>query len=112
MIKTGYAPSVRLFEAASCGTPILSDFWPGLDELFVPGSEILVAHDSDQAEAALDLDDAQLRRIAAAARERTLAEHSCETRARQLVSACEEASRPASAARERLERPANPTSLH
>ena len=79
MIKTGYAPSVRLFEAASCGTPILSDFWPGLDELFVPGSEILVAHDSDQAEAALDLDDAQLRRIAAAARERTLAEHSCET---------------------------------
>jgi spore maturation protein CgeB len=91
MVKTGYSPSVRLFEAASCGTPILSDWWPGLDEFFAPGSEILLARDSDEAEAALDCDDAELRRIAAAARQRTLAEHTCHVRSQQLIRACEQA---------------------
>ena len=36
MIAAGWSPSVRLFEAAACGTPILSDRWAGLDTLFEP----------------------------------------------------------------------------
>ena len=31
MVRAGHSPSVRLFEAAACGTPILSDAWEGLD---------------------------------------------------------------------------------
>ena len=43
MIRRGHSPSVRLFEAAACGVPIVSDWWPGLDDLFRPGEEILIA---------------------------------------------------------------------
>ena len=39
MIRTGYSPSVRLFEAAACGTPIISDSWPGLGDFFTPEEE-------------------------------------------------------------------------
>jgi hypothetical protein len=46
MIAAGYSPSVRLFEAAACGVPIISDVWPGLDELFEPGREIAFATDT------------------------------------------------------------------
>lgn len=46
MKRVGYAPSVRLFEATACGTPIISDTWPGIETFFVPGEEILLAEDS------------------------------------------------------------------
>jgi spore maturation protein CgeB len=85
MAAIGYCPSGRLFEAAACGAPILSDAWPGLDQFFQPGSEILVAESSDDAVAALDLSDAQLAAIARRARERTLAEHTADHRADALV---------------------------
>ncbi|HEX8447186.1 MAG TPA: glycosyltransferase, partial [Sphingomonas sp.] len=58
MIRAGWSPSVRLFEAAACGTPIISDIWDGIGELFEPGSEIILAgtgadvlsaHDTDAA---------------------------------------------------------------
>ncbi|MBV9774453.1 MAG: glycosyltransferase, partial [Gemmatimonadetes bacterium] len=84
MAQSGYCPSGRLFEAAACGTPLLSDWWEGLDEFFVPGEEILVARGTDDALRALDLAPAELERIARAARERTLAEHTSERRAREL----------------------------
>ena len=89
MLRVGYSPSVRLFEAASCGTPILSDWWSGLDEFFTPGREILVARTTDEADAALGLSDAELARITAAARERTLRAHTAAVRARELIAACE-----------------------
>ncbi len=41
MIQAGYSPSVRLFEAAACGVPILTDQWPGLETIFRLHSEIL-----------------------------------------------------------------------
>ena len=91
MARTGYSPSVRLFEAMACGTPVLTDDWPGLADLFVPGSEILVAPTTADALAALDRSDDELRRIAAAARGRVLAEHTASVRARELVDACEAA---------------------
>ncbi len=91
MVRVGYSPSVRLFEAASCGTPLLSDCWPGLDQFFTPGEEILVATTTDAAAAALGLSDRELARIAEAARDRTLASHTAAVRARELVAACEAA---------------------
>jgi spore maturation protein CgeB len=84
MARMGWCPSGRLFEAAACGVPILSDSWMGLDQFFTPGAEIFVAENSDDAVAAIELDDATLRAVAAAARERTLAEHTAERRAAEL----------------------------
>ena len=49
MVKAGYSPSVRLFEAAACGVPIISDEWPGLETIFTPGREILVARSTEDA---------------------------------------------------------------
>lgn len=87
MAEMGYCPSGRLFEAAACGTPILSDPWEGLDEFFTPGSEILVARDTNEAIGAIELSDGELAAIASAARERTLAEHTADRRAAQLEDA-------------------------
>ena len=101
MAGMGYCPSGRLFEAAASGTPIVSDVWEGLDSFFMPGSEILLARSAADVCAALDLSDAELHRIAAAARERTLAEHTADQRAAELESLLQGAMRglPAAAAR-------------
>jgi spore maturation protein CgeB len=88
MARHGYAPSGRLFEAAACGSPLLSDWWPGLDAFFEPGQEILVARSAQDALDALSLSDAELARLARAARERTLAQHTGACRARELLAAC------------------------
>jgi spore maturation protein CgeB len=84
MAAMGWCPSGRLFEAAACGTALLSDTWEGLEAFFAPGREILAAADTDEALAALDLDDAEVRRIARAARERALSEHTSDRRAEEL----------------------------
>jgi spore maturation protein CgeB len=89
MAEMGYCPSGRLFEAAACGAAVLSDSWDGLNEFFEPQSEILVASTTEDALAALDLSDHDLRRIGRAARERALSDHTAERRALQLVSALE-----------------------
>ncbi len=73
MAEMGYCPSGRLFEAAACGAPVLSDDWEGMEQFFEPGSEILLAHDTEEAMDALDRSPEDLARIARAARERTLA---------------------------------------
>jgi len=84
MAKMGWCPSGRLFEAAACGVPIVSDWWPGLDTFFEPGREVLVAVDSEDVTDALDLSDAELRRIADAARDRVLSCHTSEHRAAEF----------------------------
>jgi spore maturation protein CgeB len=89
MAAMGYCPSGRLFEAAACGVPVLSDWWEGLDSFFDPGSEILIGRSTADAVAALDLPQPELDRIAAAARERVLAEHTSEHRARELLALLE-----------------------
>jgi spore maturation protein CgeB len=85
MAAMGFCPSGRLFEAAACGTPVLSDGWAGIEEFFTPGEEILVARSTDDAVAALDSSAAVLRRLGRAGRERTLAEHTSAHRAGQLI---------------------------
>jgi spore maturation protein CgeB len=85
MAAMGFCPSGRLFEAAACGTPVVTDWWEGLDTFFEPGREILVARGADDVTAALDLDGETRRQIGRRARERTLAHHSAQARADQLV---------------------------
>jgi spore maturation protein CgeB len=86
MVRAGHSPSVRLFEAASCGTAVISDAWRGLGDLFAPGTEIIIAEDSatvlDQLRR--DPDGAAARRIGAAARARVLAAHTATHRAAEL----------------------------
>jgi spore maturation protein CgeB len=91
MAQMGYCPSGRLFEAAACGVPILSDAWAGLDEFFEIGREILVAESTGDAVAALEISDERLANMARAARERVLADHTARQRALQLVAALESA---------------------
>lgn len=89
MARFGWCPSGRLFEAAACGVPIVSDAWEGLEAFFAPGHEILVARGADDVVEAIELSDAELDRIARTARERTLAEHTAEQRARDFEAAVE-----------------------
>jgi spore maturation protein CgeB len=84
MADMGYCPSGRLFEAAACGTPIVSDVWEGLDAFFEPGREILIAANTEEVLDAIDLPRDRLLKIADAARRRTLAEHTSTCRARDL----------------------------
>jgi spore maturation protein CgeB len=85
MALMGYCPSGRLFEAAACGVPVLSDWWEGLDCFFDIKSEILVARSSADAIGALNLDRGELNKIAKAARARVLEEHTSMRRAQQLI---------------------------
>jgi len=86
MAASGWCPSGRLFEAAACSAPILSDWWDGLDEFFAPGREILIVRTTDDVLGALDRSDEEFARIGDAARARALADHTAERRAAELVS--------------------------
>jgi spore maturation protein CgeB len=89
MAEYGYCPSGRLFEAAACGTPILSDWWEGLELFFTPEKEILRVESSDDVLRALALSDRELRSIGEAARERALQQHTAANRIAELESICE-----------------------
>jgi spore maturation protein CgeB len=85
MVAAGYSPSVRLFEAAGCGTPIISDWWSGLDTFFEPDREILIAETPDDTLRFLrDLPEAQRQEMGARARERVLDGHTAACRAREV----------------------------
>jgi len=87
MVRAGYSPSVRLFEAAACGRPIITDYWPGLEEFFTPGEEILLARSADETLQYLTgLSARQRRGIGAKARRRVLAQHTAAHRAAELES--------------------------
>jgi spore maturation protein CgeB len=88
MVGCGWSPSVRLFEAAACGTPVISDPWPGLCELFPENEAVLIARSTEDVIAMLtDIDDAHRNRIAASARERVLSSHTGLARAREFMCA-------------------------
>jgi spore maturation protein CgeB len=85
MCEAGWSPSVRLFEAAACAVPVISDRWEGLEEIFIPGEEILVA-DSPEDVVRYLVETGEDRRLALGerARARVLAEHTAERRCEQL----------------------------
>jgi spore maturation protein CgeB len=92
MIQAGFSPSVRLFEAASCGTPIVSDVWDGIETILRPGREIMLAREAEDVLAILrDPSPARRDALAAAARERVLGAHTAAHRARTLEDALRDA---------------------
>ncbi len=85
MVRSGYSPSVRLFEAAACATPIISDYWDGLDSIFEIGKEILVADSSvDILRYLREIPEQERRAMGDRARVRVLAEHTAAHRAAEL----------------------------
>lgn len=92
MIKAGYSPSIRLFEAAACGVAIISDSWPGLETIFTPGEDILIGETSQDVIGYLrDLGPQRARKIGRRGRERILAQHTAIHRAEELEKYFEEA---------------------
>lgn len=85
MRRAGWSPSVRLFEAAACGAPLISDTWPGIETFLQPGTEILLPGSTEEL---LDVlrgthpDDR--RALGRAASRRIRAEHSADRRAQEL----------------------------
>lgn len=84
MIDAGFSPSVRLFEAGACGTPVISDHWEGLDHFFAIDEEILVARNSSEVIDYLNMDDSARRDIGERMRNSVLKHHTADHRAREL----------------------------
>jgi spore maturation protein CgeB len=92
MIKAGYSPSVRLFEAAACGTPIISDYWNGIDSIFEIGTEILISNSGDETNTYLEkTSEAKRIEIGGNARKKVLMYHTAVHRAKELINYYEEA---------------------
>lgn len=92
MVAAGFSPSVRIFEAAACGTPIISDRWAGIETVLEPGREVLIADTSDDVRRILrDWGEERRASIGRAARARILAEHTAAHRAEALLRYTEEA---------------------
>jgi spore maturation protein CgeB len=91
MAAYGWCPSGRFFEAAACGTPLMTDGWEGLDSFFDPQYDLRVVTSAEDVEAALTTPDSDLLSMAARARQRTLDEHTGQVRAGQLIQYLEEA---------------------
>ncbi|HEX8258003.1 MAG TPA: glycosyltransferase [Allosphingosinicella sp.] len=92
MIAAGWSPSVRLFEAAACAVPVISDAWQGIDSLFAPGREILLAGSPDEATDILTgRSEAEAAAVGQAARARVLAGHTAAHRAAELETSLREA---------------------
>ncbi|UWZ86955.1 CgeB family protein [Occallatibacter riparius] len=89
MAEYGFCPSGRIFEAAACGTPLISDTWSGLETFLQPDVEILTASTSADVVRALSLSDVEHMRIAEAARARVLAHHTAEQRVAEFESICQ-----------------------
>ena len=107
MAANGWCPSGRFFEAAACGTPLITDCWEGLEAFFDPEREVRVVASAEDVEETLKLPEGDLASMAAQARQRTLDEHTGEVRARQLLDYLEEArssSRAQMASRAEIER--------
>jgi spore maturation protein CgeB len=84
MAALGHCPSGRLFEAAACATPILTDGWDGLDAFFTPGEEVVIVNNTDDVLVALDMTDNDRDRIGMRARERALDCHTAAARATEF----------------------------
>ncbi len=87
MVAAGYSPSVRLFEASACATPIISDRWAGLGDILAIGREIVVAETTEQVLDYLQWPESRRDRIGQAARQHVLDAHTADHRAAELESA-------------------------
>jgi spore maturation protein CgeB len=87
MRDLGHSPSIRLFEAASCGIPIISDWWEGLSDFFEIGKEIFVCNSTQEVLQLLEsMTEEEFQRVGHAARQRVIRDHTASHRAVQLMS--------------------------
>ena len=87
MVKYGFSPATRVFEAAGSGACLISDSWTGIETFFEPNSEILVAHSGDEVTSILqELSVSRARQIGRRAMQRALQDHTYEQRAEQVDS--------------------------
>ena len=92
MIKAGYSPSVRLFEAAACGTPIISDYWDGIDSIFEINREILISSSAEDTHYYLTrINEVERKAIGERARNKVLSFHTAGHRAEELLEFYKEA---------------------
>ena len=92
MVKAGYSPSVRLFEAAACGVPIISDYWKGLEDFLLPEEEVLISLSyEDTLNFIQNLPEEKKRSISNKAMEKVLKYHTADKRAEELISYYQEA---------------------
>ena len=85
MIRAGYSPSVRLFEAAACGTPIISDYWDGLDTILETGTEILISASADDTIRYITgIEEEERKEIGMRARKKVMDLHTAAHRAAEL----------------------------
>jgi spore maturation protein CgeB len=85
MAEMGYCPSGRLFEAAACEVPIISDYWIGLEDFFDCSNEIIIVDSTHSAIDKLGMQLDKRQKIAKAAKERVLLYHTCEKRADDFI---------------------------
>jgi spore maturation protein CgeB len=91
MRLAGYSPSVRLFEAAACGVPIISDLWDGIETFFKPDQEILLVGTAKEVATILrELPEHEREKLGTRARERVLRDHSAQRRAEQFIACLRE----------------------
>ena len=93
MVAAGWSPSVRLFEAACCAAPVISDPWPGIEDVFRPDTEIYIRSDSDGVVDLIEIEDAH--GVGECARRRALRDHTGLNRARKLATVVELSAAPA-----------------
>jgi spore maturation protein CgeB len=85
MVRAGYSPSVRLFEAAACGTPVITDYWHGLETIFSIGKEILIARSTREAlRYVREMKESECLALGGRAMKRILRDHTAQRRAAQL----------------------------
>src|SRR5436305_853928 len=85
IIYISHSRAVRRCARSNGTAPIISDWWEGLDSIFLPEREVLVAHNAEDTLRILrNTPEAHRLAIGAAARRRILAAHTPEQRAAQL----------------------------
>ncbi|GMU06740.1 CgeB family protein [Corallococcus caeni] len=92
-----HTPGADLFEAAARGAALICDPWPGLEDVFALGEEVMVARTArDVLRYLLAMPEADRRQLGMRARARVLAEHTVAHRAVQLEQYANAADRGAS----------------
>jgi spore maturation protein CgeB len=86
-------PTIRVFEALSCGIPLVCSPWEDVEELFRPGQDYICVPNGEAMKAEIEhllKDDKAREQMAASGMETIRKRHTCDHRAQQLVEICKE----------------------
>ena len=86
-------PTIRVFEALACGTPLVCSPWTDTENMFRPGQDYLCAADGQSMRATIEdllRDKAARIQLGVSGRETIQKHHTCRHRAEQLIGIYEE----------------------